>query len=98
MKDTEIKAEFEQLKAQLEALQKAREQAQGTSEAQARVDDDQEVTDGEAQAQSPGPAEALMEQFQTLLGELEDDIQHTRPATLLTIFAMGVLVGRFLTR
>lgn len=105
MKDKDIQVELERLQAQVAELNKSRqEDTQSASKADKKsVTEDTGVTDKEADSQfdadkDTAQSEDLISQFQELLNALDEDIKQTKPATLLVIFALGVLLGRMLPR
>ncbi len=113
MPDKEIHAEIESLKSQLSELQKAREKSPPASTVKAHnrpVTDDAEdkgkiISEQQSQKAAENNAEQrivesedLISHFQELINALDEDLKQTRPATLLVIFALGVLVGRLLPR
>ena len=104
MKDKELQAEIEQLKIQISELQKSREDVTSRTEVKAN---NAAVTDNQAEQQLDNndtmindivEKEDLVSQVQELINALDEDINNTKPATLLVIFALGVLVGRLLPR
>lgn len=109
MKDKDIQAELESLQAQVAELNKSRQKdTPSVSKAEKKsATEDTGVTAKEVDsqfdadkdtAQSEEQSEDLISQFQELLNALDEDIKQTKPATLLVIFALGVLVGRMLPR
>ena len=85
-----IEAELEQLRAQLEALQRAeagREQEAGDGEAQ-----------GGGQVTESEEGNELLAHFRELLDSLDEELKESNPTTLLAVFTLGILVGRLLPR
>jgi hypothetical protein len=99
-----VQAELRELRAQLEALQKSQ-----AAESAARAAADREPS---APAPTPTPAVGSEEeagpdegvsvdlpaQLRELIEGVERDLRDARPATLVAVFALGVLVGRLVSR
>ena len=102
-KDDAARAELKELRAQLEELRKRQAEEQ-----QARA-----AADGEEAARAPAfPALGRQDEpeadeelgvdaparLRELVGGIEQDLRNARPATLVAVFALGVLVGRLVSR
>ena len=98
-----VQAELRALRAQLEALQKSQ-----AAESAARAAADREPS----AAPTPTPAFGSEEdggteegvvvdlpaQLRELIEGVQRDLRDARPATLVAVFALGVLVGRLVSR
>lgn len=96
MTDQDLRAELEQLRDQLQALQRKHDEA-------ASAKAEQETSTAESGAASSfenilGEMDLgnydIVGQVRELLESLDNDIKNTKPSTLLIVFALGVLIGR----
>ena len=88
MSNDDMKAELEQLRKQVAELSAARKQ----QEAQRPPEKEQEPV-------ASGPEEvetAVNGQVEELLKLLQDEVRDMPAITTLTVFALGILMGRFL--
>ncbi len=96
MANQDLNAELQQLRDQLEKLQRQHNEATSAK-------DDQENPTAEADARPS--LEAILGEIdlgaydiagrvRELLESLDNDVKNTKPSTLLIVFALGVLVGR----
>ena len=93
MEDRDIMQEIEELKKQLQAL----EEGKGHAGAQVSSDEEQrppEETGGEAGTW----LHDLIKQAEELMGGLDLQFKDVPAKTALVIFALGVLMGRLLSR
>lgn len=90
----DIKDELEALRAEVAALSAAKEAQQKAAE-QERAE--AEAASGE---QAPGGEEGgeLLSRFQELVEAFGEDLKDSKPSTLLVVFALGVLVGRLVSK
>jgi hypothetical protein len=103
MSNDDLSQQMEELKAQLETLQRQRE----ADEASRSPAESAPQPDGEPTHKPEGPdtesREAfdegdLVGQLHELLDALDRDIRESNPTTLLAVFAFGVLFGRMMPR
>ena len=101
MASDDIRAELEQIRAQLEALQRAEEEGAGPARdgggANGPAEADGRTQEEAAGAEQEGGSE-LLNQFRELLDSLDEELQESHPTTLLAVFTLGILVGRLLPR
>jgi 23S rRNA maturation mini-RNase III len=96
MTDHDLRAELEQLRDQLQALQRKHDEAASakaepeTSTAESGAASSFENILGEMDLGNYDIAGQVRE----LLESLDNDIKNTKPSTLLIVFALGVLIGR----
>jgi len=99
-----VQAELRELRAQLEALQKSQ-----AAQSAARAVADREPNEGaptltpafgneEDAGTDEGVGVDLPAQLRELIEGVERDLRDARPATLVAVFALGVLVGRLVSR
>lgn len=91
MRNEEIKSELAALRAEVVALAAAREEAAPPQEDPGSI----ESSDEEADI-SEVEDEGVMGQIQELIELLEHELKETPVVSGLAIFAVGILVGRFL--
>jgi hypothetical protein len=96
MADQDLTAELEQLRAQLQELQRKHDEA-----ASAKPTDDAAAAEPEVSSSFENILDEMnlgdfdiAGQVRELLNSLDNDIKNTKPSTLLIVFALGVLIGR----
>ena len=107
MSEQDLAAEIRDIEARLEALKQQQgidhtDPAGSTSEGHSPSDRESEVLVEELSALetlfAEFDAEQLLDSLSThassMLATLNDDLRQTRPSTLLTVFGLGVIVGR----
>lgn len=94
MADREIMQEIEELKKQLQALQAAK----GHAGAQASPEEPEQGPRGETEEGSGTWLRDLIKQAEELMGGLDLQFKDVPAKTALLIFALGVLMGRLLSR
>jgi predicted component of type VI protein secretion system len=104
MSNDDLRAELDRMQAELRTLQASRtketppatehndlrENVQALT--QTAEDALKQALDGDSQGTE------LMAQFKSVVHELNEDLHHTHPSTLLTMFVLGILVGRVILR
>ena len=88
MTNPELQKELEQLRQQVAELSKARAEQKSTRSA-----------DEEELESTPEPAEseaALRHEIDELLKILQDEVRDIPAVTALVVFALGILMGRFM--
>ena len=98
MTDKSIKQELSELKQQLDELKSDREAAQIADSEAMTEDMATDQTADEVPVQEESGTHDLAEQLQELFENLNDRLEETNPTTVLAIFALGVLLGRTLSR
>lgn len=104
MSNDDLRAELDQMQTELRALQAARtkettpetEHNSLTENVQALTQDAEDVLKNALSDESHGTE--LMTQLKSVVHELNEDLHHTHPSTLLTMFVLGILVGRVVLR
>lgn len=103
----EMKAEIEELRAELEALQ-GKSRSSSVADAKAAVEGMSADVKARLQEKASDMRSAVEEiveelgerdarlkkQLRNAYDEFEQDIQNTKPTTLLAVFALGFLLGR----
>ena len=84
-KDDEMKSELADLREQLEASKKTGDEG------------NTEEKSGEEPADEETSAD-LSDQIHEFIGGLNQDLKDANPMTLLAVFALGVLMGRMLSK
>lgn len=92
MAEESIRKELEALRTQVAELAAMRE-----AEVKLQAQNESESTEAESE-EAPSESTGLDVQIENLIETLGEDIKETKPATLLVVFALGVLVGRLLPR
>ena len=96
MAQQDMAKELAALRAQVAELASARE-AQEKARAQAASERATELAAKESE-ETPSESTSLSSQLEELVDTLGEDIKEAKPATLLVVFALGVLLGRLLPR
>ena len=109
MANPDLTAEIKEIESQLESLnqQRTTKETQAKSKAGAAEGNPQPDSDGDVTVEDLTALETLLAEFDaedafdTLstnarewLGTLNEDLKNTKPSTLLTVFGLGVIVGR----
>lgn len=94
MADLDIMQEIEELKKQLQAL----EAAKGHADAQDSSEKPEQRSREETQEESGTWLRDLIKQAEELMGGLDLQFKDVPANTALVIFALGVLMGRLLSR
>jgi ElaB/YqjD/DUF883 family membrane-anchored ribosome-binding protein len=98
MTNDSIKQELDDLRAQFDELKAQRDAAAAKAKAE-EASADQEAEPIPEQLQDEIVDEGdLAEQFQELITSLDKELKDTNPTTLIAVFALGVLIGKFLSR
>lgn len=98
MTDKSIEQELAELKMQLDALKAEREAARkADSAATADSVETDETADAET-VQEKSETHDLAEQFKELFESLNERLEEANPTTMLFVFALGVVLGRTLSR
>lgn len=94
----DIEQELAELKTQLDALKSERETAQ-VAESEETMDSvaDRGPIDEET-LQQESDTQDLADQFRELFENLNEQLKEANPTTLLVVFALGVLLGRTLSK
>lgn len=98
MAHNEIQNEVALLREQLEAMKRERESQQEVED----LPENEEIPENRqtsvaidaTETVGDNESEDLVGQFKELLKSIDEDINETKPSTLLIVFALGVLVGR----
>ncbi len=96
MAQQDMAKELAALRAQVAELASARE-AQEKTRARAASERTTELATKEPE-ELPSDGTSLSSQLEELIDALGEDIKEAKPATLLVVFALGVLLGRLLPR
>lgn len=91
MTDKDIRSEIEELKAKLESLSSTGGQGAGQSAAGAAADASDDIGAG-------GWVRDIMKQAEELMGGLDLQLKDVPAKTALMIFALGVVMGRLLSK
>jgi len=94
MADRDIMQEIEELKKQLQAL----EAAKGHAGAQVSSEEPEQVPPEETGGEAGTWLHDLIKQAEELMGGLDLQFKDVPAKTALVIFALGVLMGRLLSR
>ncbi len=94
MADRDIMQEIEELKKQLQAL----EAAKGRAGAQVSTEDSEQDSQDETGGETGTWLRDLIKQAEELMGGLDLQFKDVPAKTALVIFALGVLMGRLLSR
>ncbi len=94
MADRDIMQEIEELKKQLQAL----EAAKGHAGAQVSSEEPEQRPLGETGREAGTWLQELIKQAEELMGGLDLQFKDVPAKTALVIFALGVLMGRLLSR
>ncbi len=94
MADRDIMQEIEELKKQLQAL----EAAKGHTDAQVSSQDSEQSQREETEGETGNWLRDLVKQAEELMGGLDLQFKDVPAKTALVIFALGVLMGRLLSR
>jgi hypothetical protein len=98
----EIGSHLNNMKQQRKSRKKQAESKVDTADKTTQPEDDSEISDEELSALkamlAEFDAEELIDTVSThakaWLSTLNEDLKHTKPSTLLTVFGLGVIVGR----
>jgi len=98
----EIGSQLNNMKQQRKSRKKQAESKVDAADETPQVEDDGDISDEELSALkamlAEFDAEELIDTVSThakaWLGTLNEDLKHTKPSTLLTVFGLGVIVGR----
>ena len=98
----EIGSHLNNMKQQRKSKKKQAESEGDTADKTTQPEDDSEISDEELSALkamlAEFDAEELVDTVSThakaWLSTLNEDLKHTKPSTLLTVFGLGVIVGR----
>jgi len=98
----EIESQLNNMKQQRKSRKKQAESKADTIDETPRAEADSDISDEELSALkamlAEFDAEELIDTVSThakaWLGTLNEDLKHTKPSTLLTVFGLGVIVGR----
>jgi ElaB/YqjD/DUF883 family membrane-anchored ribosome-binding protein len=94
MADRDIMQEIEELKKQLQIL----EATKGNPDAQASSKDPEQSQQEETEGETGNWIRDLIKQAEELMGGLDLQFKDVPAKTALVIFALGVLMGRLLSR
>ena len=98
----EIGSHLNDMKQQRKSSKKQAESKVDAADETPQAEDDNDISDEELSALkamlAEFDAEELIDTVSThakaWLGTLNEDLKHTKPSTLLTVFGLGVIVGR----
>ena len=98
----EIESQLDDMKQQRKSRQKQAESKVDAADETPQAEADNDISDEELSALkamlAEFDAEELIDTVSTharaWLGTLNEDLKHTKPSTLLTVFGLGVIVGR----
>jgi hypothetical protein len=94
--DDKIKNQLAELQAQLEAMQANRkEKTERESTAEPKVDASEQPQESEAEAATVSD---LSIHIQELIAGLNKELKEANPTILLAVFALGIVVGRLLSK
>lgn len=94
--DDKIKNQLAELQAQLEAMQaNRREKTERESTAEPKVDASEQPQESEAEAATVSD---LSIHIQELIAGLNKELKEANPTILLAVFALGIVVGRLLSK
>lgn len=109
MANPDLEAEIKDIEAQLANLKQQRttKNTRSKSKAGTAAKAPEPEADGNASAENLADLEALLAEFDAQdaidflsthardwLGAFNEDLKHSKPSTLITLFGLGVLVGR----
>jgi len=92
-----IEQELAELKLQLDALKSEREAAR-LLESSETTDSEATVESADSEALGEPATDNLAENVQELFENLGERLEETNPTTILVVFALGVLLGRTLSK
>ena len=109
MTNPDLNEEIKEIGSHLDDMNKKRKSRKKQAASQAEVADKSQATedDGDISDEDLSALEAMLAEFDAQdlmdtvsthasewLGALNEDLKHTKPSTLLTVFGLGVIVGR----
>jgi len=109
MANADINEEIEEIGSHLNDMKQQRKSRKKQAESKVGAADEtpQAVTDDDISDEDLSALKAMLAEFdaeelidtvsthaKAWLGTLNEDLKHTKPSTLLTVFGLGVIVGR----
>jgi len=109
MTNPDLNAEIKEIGAQLDDMKQQRKSSKKQTESKVDAADDtpQAEADDDISDEDLSALKAMLAEFdaeelidtvsthaKAWLGTLNEDLKHTKPSTLLTVFGLGVIVGR----
>ena len=109
MTNPDLNEEIKEIGSQLDDMKKQRKSKQKQDESKVDAADETSTAeaDGDISDEELSALKAMLAEFdaeelidtvsthaKAWLGTLNEDLKHTKPSTLLTVFGLGVIVGR----
>jgi hypothetical protein len=92
-RDDSIQAELAELRAQLQAIQE-----NSTRRIPEEIEEETKTSAASQLKTEETPASDLSSQLQELIAGFDRELKEAKPMTLLAVFALGVVVGRVLSK